>query len=174
MFKKSENAGHRIFNLTHFQSISLVVLRVAIGWHFLYEGIVKIMNPNWSSAGYLLDSKAWFTGMFQGIAMNSHALKIVDLLNMWGLTAIGLGLILGLFTRVAIVGGMILLIFYYVSHPSLIGLEYALPNEGNYMIINKTLIELLALWVLFQFSGVNNIGLDRIIIKNKLKTRKTD
>ena len=30
-----------------------LVLRIMIGWHFLYEGIVKLLDPRWSSAAYL-------------------------------------------------------------------------------------------------------------------------
>ena len=40
-----------------YQLYGLVTLRVLIGWHFLYEGISKVINPYWSSAAYLLDSK---------------------------------------------------------------------------------------------------------------------
>ena len=35
------------------QLYGLVVLRVLIGWHFLYEGIAKLLNPYWSSAAFL-------------------------------------------------------------------------------------------------------------------------
>ena len=45
------------------QMTIFVILRVAIGWHFLYEGITKVLNPNWSSIGYLMDSKG--LGLFQ-------------------------------------------------------------------------------------------------------------
>jgi len=31
----------------------LTIVRIAIGWHFLYEGIAKIIAVNWSSAPYL-------------------------------------------------------------------------------------------------------------------------
>jgi hypothetical protein len=33
--------------------IILTILRVAIGWHFLYEGLTKLFNPAWTAAGYL-------------------------------------------------------------------------------------------------------------------------
>jgi thiosulfate dehydrogenase [quinone] large subunit len=163
MFTRSKNFTGDRSGYSTGQLIALVVLRVAIGWHFLYEGVIKIVNPGWSSSGYLLDSKGWFEGFFQDIAMNLQLLKVVDTLNVWGLTAIGLGLILGLFTRIAIVSGIILLLLYYASHPPLIGLSYALPNEGSYLIVNKTLIEIFALWVLFMFSGNERIGIDRIL-----------
>ena len=37
--------------------IGLVLLRVAIGWHFLYQGIWKLQTPNFSAAGFLGQAK---------------------------------------------------------------------------------------------------------------------
>ena len=145
----------------------LVVLRLVIGWHFLYEGLLKILNPNWTSAGYLLDSKGIFAGIFESIAMNPGALSVVDFLNAWGLSLVGLGLILGLFTQLATIGGIALLAFYYLSHPPLIGIDYAVPSEGNYLLVNKTIIEMVALWALYFFPTGSNIGIDRLIFKGK-------
>jgi thiosulfate dehydrogenase [quinone] large subunit len=142
------------------QLSALVILRVLIGWHFLYEGIAKILNPNWTSASFLLESKWIFAGVFHAMALNPFVLKAVDLMNMWGLTAIGLGLIAGCFTRAATVVGMLLLLLYYVCNPPLIGLTYSIPAEGSYLIVNKNLIELCALMVLFLFP-TGSIGLDR-------------
>ncbi len=148
---------------SNYQLSMLVVLRMAIGWHFLYEGVSKLLNPNWSSLGYLLDSKGFLSETFIWIATNPAALKIADFLNIWGLTAVGLGLILGLFTKVAKTGGIILLAFYYLSHPPFIGYEYVMPSEGSYLWINKTLVELITLWVLYLFPTGRIIGLDRLI-----------
>jgi len=146
----------------------LVSLRVLIGWHFLYEGMVKIVNPNWSAVGYLLDSQGWFREVFLWFASSPGILKTVDFLNVWGLIAIGLGLILGLFTRAALMGGIALLAMYYLSHPPFIGLQYGLPMEGSYLIVNKTLIELAALAVLMVFPANRSIGLDSLIFRKSL------
>lgn len=162
----------------------LVILRMLIGWHFLYEGVVKLWNPNWSAGGYLLDSKGAFSGMFYAMAGDPGILKVVDFLNIWGLILIGLALILGLFTRLATVGGIILLAFYYLSHPALIGVDYALPTEGSYLIVNKNLIELFALAVLFVFPTGRIVGIDRLIalwrkkpqpeaVQENVKTKET-
>ena len=35
---------------------ALVALRLAVGWHFLYEGVLKLQNPYWTSADYLAQS----------------------------------------------------------------------------------------------------------------------
>jgi thiosulfate dehydrogenase [quinone] large subunit len=44
------------------------VLRIVIGWHFLYEGVAKIIAGNWSSAGYLAGSRWIFAPLFHSMA----------------------------------------------------------------------------------------------------------
>ncbi|MDX2248688.1 MAG: DoxX family membrane protein [Bacteroidia bacterium] len=141
----------------------LVVLRMLVGWHFLYEGVVKLWNPNWSSAGYLMDSQGWFAGIFQWMAGTPWLLGIADFVNVWGLILIGLCLILGLFDRWAAIGGMALLALYYLSHPAIIGAKYALPSEGSYLFVNKNLIEIFALGVLYAFPTSVYVGLERLL-----------
>ena len=143
----------------------MVVLRVLIGWHFFYEGLVKLANPNWTSVSFLLDSKGVFYGVFVSIATHSNLLAVVDFMNVWGLMAIGLGLMLGLFTRVALISGIVLLGIYYLSHPPFVGLQYSLPTEGNYLVVNKLLIELMAMIVLLFYPTGRYIGIDRLIFK---------
>ena len=150
-------------NYNRWQLTMLTVLRMLIGWHLMYEGMVKLWNPGWSAKGYLTDSAGLFAGLFEGLASNSAVLGVVDFLNVWGLVLIGAALILGIFNRVAIICGMILLGFYYLSHPPLIGVKYALPSEGSYLWVNKNLIELFALGVLLVFPTSRIIGLDRLI-----------
>ena len=149
------------------QFTALLLLRVLIGWHFLYEGLVKLINPDWSSIGYLLDSKWILSGFFHSLAANPGVLNVVDFLNMWGLILVGLGLILGVLTRVSVIGGMVLLGFYYLSHPPFLNLEYVLPSEGSYLIVNKTLIEMISLWVLWLFPTGRIMGIDRIIFGSR-------
>ncbi len=143
----------------------LVLLRVAIGWHFMFEGLVKIFNPAWSPFGFLMDSKGFFAPVFYALASNPKLLGTVGFLNEWGLLLIGLGLITGFLTKPATWAGMALLLFYYLSHPPLGGLNYALPNEGSYFLVDKLVIEFLALGVLAVFPTGHLIGLDRLIFK---------
>lgn len=145
--------------------IALVLLRVAIGWHFLYEGASKLLNPAWSSKAYLMDAKGIFSGLFSWMAADDTRLVIVDTLNEWGLTLIGLGLIIGLLTRVSSLAGIILLAFYYLSHPAWPGLQYMFPTEGTYFIVDKNIVEILALLVLFYFPTGHIIGIDRFFRK---------
>lgn len=152
-----------IKSYSNWQLASLTILRVALGWNFFYEGLSKLIDPDWTAMGYLLDSKWIFAGIFHSMATNTAVLSVVDFMNVWGLILVGLGLILGLFTRLSSIAGMVLLAFYYLSHPPLAGLGYIIPSEGNYLIVNKTLIELFAMWVLYLFPTGKFLGVDRFV-----------
>jgi len=161
----------KFINYSGTQTTFLVILRVLIGWHFLYEGIVKLLNPNWSSLGYLMDSQGWLAGFYHLLASNATILNVVDFLNVYGLIFIGLGLILGCFTQLATVAGVFLLSLYFFSHPPFIGASYALPSDGSYLWIDKTFIELFALLVLYFFPTGQNIGLDRFISGKRIQNK---
>ena len=146
-----------------YQFYGLVTLRFLIGWHFLYEGISKLLNPYWSSAAYLLDSKWIFSGLANSIVSNPNLLTLSDYINMWGLTLVGISLIFGIYSRYGSLIGMGFIMLYYLFAPPLVGLEYGKPNEGSYIIVNKNLIEACALWVLYSFPTSQHIGLDRFL-----------
>ncbi len=103
------------------------------------------------------------------MANTEGVLQTVDFLNQWGLVLIGASLILGLFSRIATVAGAIVLALFYLSHPPLIGVEYMLPSEGSYMIVNKNLIEMFMLIVLALIPTSQYIGLDRLIFRSRRK-----
>jgi thiosulfate dehydrogenase [quinone] large subunit len=150
---------------TSSEKIVLVALRLLIGWHVLYEGFAKLLIPNWTSASFLKESQ-WILKGFSGwIISNPGVLNAVDFLNTWGLILIGLGLMLGLFTRIAAISGAVLLLVYYLNNPPLIGLEYSVPAEGSYLVVSKTLIESMALVVLAVFPSGYFAGLDILVSK---------
>lgn len=152
-------------NYSKAQLTWLLVLRIFIGWHFLYEGMVKVLNPLWSATSYLMDSQGMFRSMFINMAGNARLMNYVDFLNEWALILIGLGLLLGCFTRLSSIGGILLLLLYTFSHPALITVKYMIPFEGSYFIIDKNLVELAALGVLFVFPTARVIGFDRFLIR---------
>lgn len=145
------------------QAVFLVLLRIFIGWHLLYEGIAKLLIPDWSSEAYLLNSKWIFGGIFNALAQNPSALQVVDFLNIWGLILLGLALLLGILSRYAAIGGMVLLSLYYVANPPFFGIDFGMPAEGHYLFINKTLIEIIALGFLAVFPSGSYFGLDRFL-----------
>ena len=42
------------YSYSNIQLTFLVILRVLIGWYFLYEGLAKVFTPNWTAFGYLI------------------------------------------------------------------------------------------------------------------------
>lgn len=137
--------------MTEWKGVLPALLRIAIGWHFLYEGWSKLLHPGWTSAGYLKSSSGPLAGLFHWLAADTARLALVDQLNLWGMILIGLALMLGLAIRGAAVAGIVLLALYYLAHPPLFApLTYGV-SEGNYLIVNKNLIELLALATVMVF-----------------------
>jgi len=143
--------------------ILLFLMRIAVGWHLLYEGIAKLYTPGWTSAEYLALSRWVFAPFFNWIAEHQLVLYIVNAINIWGLIAAGTGLMLGVYTRAAGIAGAVLLFLYYISNPPLVGLDYGVPAEGDYLVVNKNLVEFVALVILSIVPTGRFIGLDRLI-----------
>lgn len=131
----------------NWKKLLITVFRIAIGWHFLYEGISKLVVDNWSAAGYLSSSTGAFSGFYQWLGSSESLMNIVDPLNIAALILIGLALFLGLAIRFSAISGIVLLILYYFAHPPFGG-SLLSGAEGSLYIVNKNLLEALALLVL--------------------------
>lgn len=125
----------------------LVVLRILIGWHFLYEGVIKLYNPDWTSFGYLATAQGPLKPLFTSLA-SEPLLPWVDTLNWVTLVLVGITLILGVFEKAGALAGIGLLLLYYLAHPALPGTPQ-LNTEGSYWLVNKNLIEAAACYLLF-------------------------
>jgi thiosulfate dehydrogenase [quinone] large subunit len=151
--------------MTAAQKLSLPVLRILTGWQLLYQGVAKLLQPGWSAAGFLNESKWVLSGFSQWILSSDTILSVVTFLNIWGLIAIGLGLILGIFTRTAALSGAVLLLLYYLINPPLVGLQYSTNN----LVINSTLVEAVALLVVAAFIQLDLFRLDCLFKFSKRK-----
>ena len=132
------------------QSIMIPVIRIIIGWHFLYEGLSKLLEQDWSSKAFLIYSNGFLASFFRFLANSDAILKIVDILNIWGLILIGLALVLGIFSRFAAISGILLLSLYYLANPPAI-------------IVNILLIEILALSILLIIRPKEEFGIGVIV-----------
>jgi uncharacterized membrane protein YphA (DoxX/SURF4 family) len=139
----------------------ITALRVAIGWHFLYEGLAKILAGNWTAYGYLSNTSGFMSVFYHGLANSSFLLKVTDVLNMYGLLLIGLALFIGIFIRYASIAGTLLLILYYFAYPP-IGSSLLNASEGHLFIVDKIFIEAVAL-LFILFSKEKGYGLDTLI-----------
>ena len=132
----------------NWKKIMITLFRLAIGWHFLYEGISKLISGNWTATGYLANATGPFAGFYHSLAASETAINIIDPLNMAGLVLIGFGLFTGVFIRLSAISGVFLLLLYYFAYPPFGGDIFS-GVEGNLYVVNKNLIEALALLVIF-------------------------
>ena len=147
-------------------------LRLLVGWHFFYEGIVKWYNPDWSAFGYLRTAQGPFASVFQSLA-EQPLLDGVDLANKTALVLVGFSLILGVWERVGALIGTGLLLFYYLAHPPFPGLEQW-NVEGTYYLVNKNLIEAVVCVVLYTMPTGHYFGLPALLKKKTIKTKDND
>lgn len=150
-------------NLSRSAMIAITVMRVIVGWHFLYEGIAKLTSSSWSAVGYMRVSRGPFAAFFKWIASQPQLLDNANMITMYGLTIVGVLLMLGLFTRLAAVGGIGFVLLFYLCNPPFVGYFYSIPTEGSYLIVNKNLVELGALAVILLTRSGLFAGLDRIV-----------
>jgi len=135
----------------------ITIIRAAVGWHFLYEGCIKLFAENWSSASYLNNTYGFLSGFYHWLAVSPGRLAVVDFLNVWGLILIGLALFIGLYARWASLAGALLLALYYFAYPPF-GITL-LTGDGSVYIINQLVIEA-AILVFFFCYKEKGYGLD--------------
>lgn len=155
----------------NWNNLVFTILRMAIGWHFLYEGASKLFAGNWTSQLYLSNTSGFLAIFYHWIAASPNLLKIVDLMNVYGLIFIGIALFIGLFTRLAALSGVILLTLYYFAYPPF-GASLLSVGDGHLFIVDKIFIEALILmfFVLYKQQG---IGVD-VVIRQYQKASKLD
>ena len=151
-------------NYTRFQLTGLVLLRLTIGWHFLYEGVTKLYNPYWTARGYLLSAEGWLKPLFDGLS-GDGVIGLVDITNVTLTLAVGVTLLLGIFTRTGAVIGCVLLALFYLAHPPLHGYA-ASTMGGSYWIVNYNLVEIAGLLVVIAFPTSKHFGLDNLLAKS--------
>jgi thiosulfate dehydrogenase [quinone] large subunit len=167
--------------LSSAQRTFLVLLRMLIGWHFLYEGYYKLMLPGWSSsgqplpawtaAGYLRAAGGPFAPLLHRLA-EPPMIAWIDLLVPVGLALVGLSLLLGLFTQLGCWGAAGFLALFYA---------FAIPTsgapqpgaEGTYLLVNKNLIELAAVLVVAVFRTGSIAGLDLLLPRRRARSAPT-
>jgi len=138
--------------MTKAQKIALLLLRLTLGGLFLYAGVSKILDSTWTAAGFLAGAKT-FPELYAWFALPEN-LGWVNLTNEWGLTLLGISLIIGLWVRWTALGGIVLMALYYF--PSL---QFPYAGEHGF-IVDEHLIYSAGLLVLSVFRGGRYFGLD--------------
>lgn len=134
------------------QKISLTFLRIISGWLLFYAGITKVLNPEWSAAGYLTNAKT-FSG-FYDMLLEPSILPVINILNEWGLTLLGVALLLGLFTRISSILAAVLMLLYYFP-------VLSFPYVGEHsFIVDDHIIYIGGFMILYYFNAGRYWGLD--------------
>ena len=138
----------------------ITIVRLAVGWHFLYEGLTKLISGNWTAEAYLNNTFGAFSGFYHWLASSPTMLQIVDFCNIWGLILIGLALSVGLVIRWSSLSGALLLALYYFAYPPF-GNSIPVGDANNY-IVDKNFIEAIIL-MYFVFSSEKGYCLQNLV-----------
>lgn len=153
------------------KKIAFTVVRAAIGWHFMYEGLSKLVISDWSAGNYLANATGFLAGFYHWLASSDAMLSVVDFMNIYGLIFIGLALFTGLFTRISAISGIFLLLLYYFAYPPFGTSLFGSP-EGHVFVVNRNLIEVVVLSLLL-FGKEAGYGIDSLFrksVKSKIGT----
>ena len=130
----------------------IFVLRLVMGWVFFYAGYSKIIDADWTAAGYLGNAST-FPQLFAWFA-DPARIDIVNFLNEWGLLAVGVALLLGAFVRYASYAGILLMVLYWLP-----ALEF--PYVGGSFLISHHIVYIAVLVTLTTTHAGKWWGLDK-------------
>lgn len=154
---RNNNCNLNNYTMTKKQKTIILILRLALGFLFLYAGLTK-MTEGFSAAGYLNNAT---NGPLADLFTNLAGNKIVDLLVIWGETLIGAALLMGIFLRFACAMGILQMTLFYLSSMP--------PEHGP---INDQFIYALVFLTLAVFTAGRYYGLDAYLEKSKFFKHK--
>jgi thiosulfate dehydrogenase [quinone] large subunit len=135
-------------------TIAASVLRLLLGWFMFVDGLQILLTPNWSAAGFLAGAKT-FPVFYAWFAMASNSWW-VNPLNSWGITLIGVALILGVGIKPASWAAAALMILYYFPH-------YSFPIVPNGYIVEEHIIYASAFILVAVFPAAQTFGLAKYV-----------
>lgn len=140
------------------EKAAIVLLRIATGWHFLYEGLVKLTDPSFSAAAYLKGSEGVIRYIYEHYMHTPARMFWVDTINITALLMVGAGLLFGVAIRKSAFAGMILLFLYYSAYPPFSGED---SIGGSFFIVDRNLIEFLVLFYIAQTPVAQNFSISK-------------
>jgi thiosulfate dehydrogenase (quinone) large subunit len=141
----------------------IFVLRVLIGWVFLYAGTWQILD-NFDTAGFL-NHVVTFHGVFALFAAPA-VLPVTDFLVKWGHLLIGLSLVTGLFVRASAPFGLLLMIVYYFAH-----MKFPYIEDNLNLLVDFHLVYATVLVYLIAHRAGHVWGLDGLVERLHLTER---
>jgi uncharacterized membrane protein YphA (DoxX/SURF4 family) len=94
-------------------------------------------------------------------------ITVIDRMTIYGLMLIGIGLMFGMFSRTSAAAGAAFLLMTVLTTPALPWLPAPPTAEGNYVFINKNVIEMFALMMLVCIPSGRWFGVDALVRRIK-------
>ena len=132
-----------------YAAIGVISLRLIMGWLFFYSGITKVLDPEWTASGYLMHAIP-DGNPFVDVWPMLGGMPLVDISFQWGLTLVGLGIMLGAFTRWNAFWASVMMLLIWAS---------SLPLEHG-IIVDKHIVYIAVLIGLSTFRAGRIAGLD--------------
>lgn len=143
--------------MTKSQKFSILILRLSLGFLMFYAGVSKVTDSSWSAAGYIKGAKAF--SPFYSFLLSPSVLPIINFINEWGLTLLGVSLIFGVFVRLSSVLGIVLMILYYLPI-----LKFPYVGTHSYLV-DEHVIYSSVLLILIAFNAGRIFGFDGWLLK---------
>ena len=136
-------------------TVATAALRFLLGWYMFFAGIEKVLNPGWTASKFLLGAKS-FPEFYAWFAQPAQSWW-VDPLNSWGITLVGVALLLGVAVRPAALAGAALMILYYFPH---FAYPFVLPHG---FIVEEHVIYAVAFVLIAFMPAAKRFGLGSIL-----------
>jgi len=135
----------------------ILILRILMGWTFLYAGVWQIWENN-SAAGFLQHVVTFHH--FFAIFATPEMLPYTNILMKLGHLLIGLSLVFGCMVRLSGLFGILLMITYYFAHMQWPYIE----NHDNFIVNYHLVYTFLILYLMVHHAG-RVFGIDGLIAK---------
>ncbi len=145
--------------MNRFSKIIIVLLRISLGWIFVYDGLSKILDPRFSAKD-ALDSAKVLPAYYHYLASPGH-IAWTNIALSWGPIILGTLLIVGLFVRYA---SSIGIVFSLTTYFSLLAFPVVLPSS---YVIDEHIIYILLLILFTAINAGTYFGLDRYIFTRR-------
>jgi thiosulfate dehydrogenase [quinone] large subunit len=148
---------------TNLDRAVIFLLRVFVGWLFLYSGSWQIVQ-NYSAGGFL-NHVVTFHGFFALFATPTM-LPFTDFLMKWGHLLIGLSLVSGFMVRISGPFGILLMITYHFAH-----MEWPFIQDHLSLFVDYHLVYAVVIVYLMAHHAGHIWGLDGLVERLPLVTR---
>ncbi|MDB5651900.1 MAG: DoxX [Hyphomicrobiales bacterium] len=131
----------------------VLAFRLLMAWTFLYSASHQVLNPKFSAAAFLANTKTFHDvyAIFTAPALD----PILTFLVSYGHLLIGLSLLVGFMVRVSSLFGVVLILLYWTAH-----MEWPYIENHNNFIVDYHIVYATVLLFLFAKRGGHVWGLD--------------